>query len=505
VGSINGWSARLEGRRRVERSVSKVVTRLVQQSLAHAWATWSSSAHDAKKQLALTKRILKHWTNARLAWAWETWSGHRSNNKWLTKAALMVLSRWTKQSLVACWKAWVARAPAKKRLKAAAMKVVMRWVQGSVTHAWATWSSSAHDAKRMKAAAMKVIKRWTQQCLVVSLNTWSSTVREEKRMRNVLQTLLARWSRSYLSAAWETWSLYVSKTVRIQDVGRKVVARLQGSATVTAFMRWRGRAVEEKQARHVAQKVVLRWESASKMKAFMRWEDAVQEARDQMAKSAEQASKEHDLIHKLQAVDAANKAASVRMLQDLKHALKFKTACLDQKASSLVGLSVELSSQLDKVTRDRQRAALFAAEIQKIKEDADNKKLEFFRQISHTMLVGKWWRKRLANVFNVLKQLARAQLRRRVLSSKGTARRAKHTMSNVWGGWQFVWRERKRNNYQLGNGMRRRKGLILWKVFDTWQYHAAERVTLRRSSSKMLKLWRCKVGPLVFVVQSFPP
>jgi hypothetical protein len=199
-----------------------VVTRLVQQSLAHAWATWSSSAHDAKKQLALTKRISKHWTNARLAWAWETWSGHRSNNKWLTKAALMVLSRWTKQSLVACWKAWVARAPAKKRLK---------------------------------AAAMKVIKRCTQQCLVVSLNTWSSTVREEKRMRNLL-------------------------------------AMFQGSATAATFMRWRGRAVEEKKARHVAQKVVLRWESASKMKAFMRWEDAVQEARDQMAKSAEQASKD---------------------------------------------------------------------------------------------------------------------------------------------------------------------------------------------------------------------
>ena len=297
----------------------------------------------------------------------------------------------------------------------------------------------------------------------------------------------------------------MSETVRIQAVGRTVVARLQESATVESFMRWRGKAGEEKKERQVAQKVVLRWESASKMKALMRWEDAVEEAREQMAKSAEQASKEHDLIHKLQAVDAAKKAASVRMLQDLKHAMKFKIACLDQKASSLVGLSVELSSQLDKVTRDRQRASVFAAEIQKIKEDADNKRLEFFRQISHTMLVGKWWRKRLANVFNDFKQLARAQLRLRVLSSKGTARRAKHTMSNVWGGWRFVWCERKRNNYHLGNGMRRRQRLILRKVFDTWQYHAAERVTLRRSSSKMLKLWRCKVGPLVFLVQSFPP
>jgi len=38
--------------------------------------------------------------------------------------------------------------------------------------------------------------------------------------------------------------------------------------------------------------VVLRWESASKMKAFMRWEGAVEEAREQMAKLAEQASKD---------------------------------------------------------------------------------------------------------------------------------------------------------------------------------------------------------------------
>jgi hypothetical protein len=490
----------------------KVVTRWVQQSLALAWTSWSSSAHDAKKQRVLTKKILKHWTNARLARAWETWSGLRSENIRLTKAAIMVLSRWTKKALVACWNAWLAHAPAKKRLKAAAMRVVTRWVQGSMTHAWATWSSSADDAKRMKAATMKVIKRWTQQCLVVSLNSWSSTVREEKRMRNVLQKVLARWSRSYLSEALETWSLYVSETVRMQAVGRKVVARLQGSATAAAFMRWRGKAGEEKKARQVAQKVVLRWESASKMKAFMRWEDAVEEAREQMAKLAEQASKEHDLIHKLQAVDAANKAASVRMLQDLsdsvqdlKHAMKFKTADLDKKASSLVGLSVEFSSQFNTVTRDRQRASLFAAEIQKIQEDANNKKLEFFRQISHTMLVGKWWQKRLANVFNILKQLARAELRLRVLSSKATTRRAKLTMSNVWGGWHFVWCERKRSNYQLGNGVRRWKRLILWKVVDTWQYHAAERVRLGQSSSKMLKHWHCKVGPFVFLIQPFPP
>ena len=113
----------------------------------------------------------------------------------------------------------------------------------------------APTKKRLKAAAMKVIKRWTQQCVVVAWNTWSSTVRKEKRIRNVL-------------------------------------AMFQGSATAAAFKRWRGKAGEEKKARQVAHKVVLRWESASKMKAFMRWEDAVQEAREQMAKSAEQASKD---------------------------------------------------------------------------------------------------------------------------------------------------------------------------------------------------------------------
>ena len=73
---------------------------------------------------------------------------------------------------------------------------------------------------------------------------------------------------------------------------RNVLARFQGSATAAAFMRWRGKAGEEKKARQVAQKVVLRWESASKMKAFMRWEGAVEEAREQMAKLAEQASKD---------------------------------------------------------------------------------------------------------------------------------------------------------------------------------------------------------------------
>ena len=146
--------------------------------------------------------------------------------------------------------------------------------------------------KRLKTAAMKVIKRWTQQSMAVGWNTWSSAVRNEKRMRNVLQKVLARWHKSYLSAAWQTWSWSAAETVRIQALGRKVVARLQNQTAGVAFMRWLGKAGEEKKVRQVARKVVLRWESASKMKAFMRWEDAVAEAREEMTKSAEQASKD---------------------------------------------------------------------------------------------------------------------------------------------------------------------------------------------------------------------
>jgi alpha-ketoglutarate-dependent taurine dioxygenase len=71
-----------------------------------------------------------------------------------------------------------------------------------------------------------------------------------------------------------------------------VVARLQGQTTGAAFLRWQGKAGEEKKARQVAQKVMLRWEFVSKMKAFMYWEDAVEEGREHMAKSAEQASKD---------------------------------------------------------------------------------------------------------------------------------------------------------------------------------------------------------------------
>ena len=509
MGALNCWAARTGKRKSIERSVRKVVVRWVQQSLAHAWASWSSSANEVKKRRVLTKRIVMHWTSARLARAWETWSRHKSDEKRLKKAALTVLSRWSKQSMVASWNAWMARASMQKRLK---------------------------------TAAMKVIKRWTQQSMAVGWNTWSSAVRNEKRMRNVLQKVLARWHKSYLSAAWQTWSWSAAETVRIQALGRKVVARLQNQTAGVAFMRWLGKAGEEKKVRQVARKVVLRWESASKMKAFMRWEDAVAEAREEMTKSAEQASKEHEqlTIQNLKAADAASRAASATLLQnlaacvqDMKHAMKSKTTQLSQRTSALVNLSVELSSQFDKVTRDGQRANDFAAEIQKIKDDAENQRSRFLRKFSNTLhrrctgrtlnawacyacentrmkrkarwSVGKWWRKRPKQIFHIWKQLVRAQLQLRTVHAQLMAHGTKRIISDVWGAWHFTWCKGKMKNRQLGNGVRRWKFSMLCKSVHTWQQHAAEKVMLRRVSLNVLRRWQCQVGYSVFLTPTFPP
>jgi chromosome segregation ATPase len=149
-----------------------------------------------------------------------------------------------------------------------------------------------------------------------------------------------------LSAAWKTWSSNASEIVRIQAVGRKVVARLQGQTTGAAFLRWQGKAGEEKKARQVAQKVMLRWEFVSKMKAFMYWEDAVEEGREHMAKSAEQASKD-TLAQDLTKV-TAELSKQVRQLCELEanHSKKI------MEAAHLRGKLQDAEKRIDVIQQD---------------------------------------------------------------------------------------------------------------------------------------------------------
>ena len=235
---LEGWKTISWVRWRHHKVASIMSTRLGRGSgtgVAEGFASWRIYTKKQVRFRAKMGRIILRLRNVSLCHAFETWRERMHQCRRQAGILAKVLSRWKLMTCARAFDSWHRQARLQKRLRRAAKSVVCRMRCGSCASAFTSWAATAGTAKRkrqQRKAASLILMRWNRRALSVPFVTWLDTVCDNQTVEAKCRRAAKRWLFIRLARAVEKWAEWVEENKRIGYLSAKVVIRYKRKVNV---------------------------------------------------------------------------------------------------------------------------------------------------------------------------------------------------------------------------------------------------------------------------------